>query len=483
MDLETRHPDYTATLALRSQGRDLFDGEHAVKAAGTSYLYQWANESDTDYDTRLQRAVLDPYVEKIIQARQAVLFRKPHARDLPAALDSYQWDIDRKGIPASVFFEEAALQAQIAGAHWVAIDATQVPEGGFASRRAESDSGYRAFMEHVPAENVIDWEVGPDMRLAWAVVKQTSRASREVPGLTPKQVQQWKVWFRDRWQLWQRPPDGKAAMLVDEQPNPLGLVPLVPFLGERYSDFAGYPVARRCFGYVIAVFNKQSDRDWFEAFASHPIPYQIGPEKFEEFNTSQGIYMRSMPDYDVKVGYLEPTGAAVGGIRETIRDYQAKIYAIALAQAQKDTAQVQSADGQREDRRMFTAGLASDSRAYERAEERCWELLAGWLGVPTEKITVAYTRDFDDKTIEATMIAALGDLMDRGILTQRTVLQTVVSGEAVEVEDIDAELAAAQAEQESRTAQAAARAMEQFRAAAQPPDADDAQADGEPDTP
>jgi hypothetical protein len=450
MDLNNRHTDYIATMDARAVGRDLYAGSSAVKARGTTYLYQGKNESDEDYAVRKQRAVFDPYVEKIINARQALLFRKQHTRNIAGPASAYIDNVDRKGTPADVFFQRVARDAQVDGAHWVAVDMTALPDGGYVSEAAERAAGHRPFFEAIPADNVLDWSVGDDLMLDWAVIS-TARQTARAFGEPQETVPQWKVWTRNTWHVFEHDDDGQYAQ-VAEGVNTCGRVPLVPFLGNKYSNYAGVPVCTPIFDHVLAVYNKTSDMDWFEYLSAHPIPYMIAPKKPEKMDVLKGIWLESLPNgAPITVGYLEPTGAGFNSHRESIRDVQARLYAIALAQAQKDTAQVQSAAGQREDRHIFTSSLASISRQYESSEKGCWNLAALWLKRPAEH-EIHYSRDFDDSTIEAAIIGALASMVEMEVLTRKTVLKSLVDGELVDVEDIEVELEEARKESEQRSA-------------------------------
>jgi hypothetical protein len=476
MNLATRHPEYEATQAARVMGRDLFEGDAAVRAKGETYLYKEKNESTEDYDLRLKRAVLDPYVEKIVGARQSVLFRKEPERKLPKKLDGWAEDVDRKGTPASVFFAEAAREAQIDGIHWVLVDMPKRPEPAPASAAAEQAAGLRPFFEHVPADAVIDWEVGPDLALLWAVIQETVSDPRPEGGwgAAPSTRTRWKVWSRTAWAVFEAAASDDKGGKGDKEPtytevdgdiNPTGVVPLVPFFGIRYGDFAGWPVARAVFPHVLAIYNKTSDMDWFERLSAHPIPWMISAEKPELLNTAKGLWFKAMQGVQAQVGYLETTGAAFSSLRESIRELQAKVYAIALAQAQKDSAQVQAAEGQREDRKIFTSSLRMTSVGYEAAELRCWQLMGLWAQEASEP-EVKYDRDFDDKSVETAMITTLADLVDRDIITKRTLLQSLVNGEVLELPDgVDAELDAVETAASERTAETASNTLKLFKAA------------------
>jgi hypothetical protein len=500
MNLDNTHADYRATAELRAEGRDLFEGDAAVKAKGETYLYREANETDDAYQLRLKRAVLDPYVEKIVAARQAVLFRKEHTRELPAKLAEWQADVDRKGTPADVFFQGVERDAEVDGVRWVLVDMPALPRAedgtpvAYSDAKAEKEAGHRPFMESIPADNVLDWEIGADLELDWAVVKQFRSESRVFDGdpgsgpwgAEPKVIPQWKVWTRAAWFLYEKSASGDSQGdgqggkqdtygIVDQGENTCGMVPLRPFFGIRNTDYSGWPVARSVFPHVLSIYNKTSDMDWFERLSAHPIPYAISPNEPAKLDASRGLWIKAMPGVQNEVGYLETTGQSFGSIRTSIQELQAKVYAIALAQAQKDSAQVQSGDSQREDRKIFTAGLRGASAACEAGEQRCWELMARWAK-DTGPVRIAYVRDFDDRLIEATMIATLTDLMREAVITKRTLLETLVAGEVVELPDgVDKELAAVEKQEAENRAAAAQAALQAFQAEAVGDGGDDQQ--------
>ena len=114
IDLRNQHPDFEATAEGRVKSRDLYTGTEAVKVKKTAYLYKTVNESVPKYNLRLKRAVLDPFSEKIISTRQAIMFSKPQVRELPVELQVYNKDVDLNNTNADVFFHNVALNSQIA---------------------------------------------------------------------------------------------------------------------------------------------------------------------------------------------------------------------------------------------------------------------------------------------------------------------------------------------------------------------------------
>jgi hypothetical protein len=491
LDLTIEHTDYKTTRASRLKSRDLFVGTDAVKDKKTTYLFQGKNELDADYDVRLNRAVLDPWVERIITARQALLFAKPITRTLPTKIEEFAEDIDLHQTAAGQFFELVSRDAQVDGIHWVLVDMPPVPVGEdnepiqFVSKKEEDEAGMRPFMQRIPGDNVIDWGVDRDGKLQWIVISQQSDDKRESFGQSPKTVAQWKVWTPQSWYLFERRTaettgaDQSKFIEVATGPNPVGEVPLVPFFGAKLNDYAGWPVARAVLDHIVLLYNKESDKDHFEMLAAHPIPVTVCPKKPEKLNTNKGLWIDSSnaDGASISVTYLEPSGAAFSSAQESINAIKAKIYQLALATTAKETAQVQSADSQREDRRIFSSSLKAVSENNEAAERRCWELMVKWEGSEKEaKIEVEYSRDFDDQIVETAMLSALNGLADSNRLTTKTLLRIMKEGGVLPSSiDVDEELKELKAQEQQAVMDAVKAMQEQQHAQQNDPDDDSKQ--------
>lgn len=477
-NLNNKHPDYVATESDRKIGRDLYEGSSVVCNVENvkKYLTKSESEAEKHFKIRCSRAVLDPWVKKIIACRMALLTNKSPSRELPSELEGLEDDATRSGISANEFFEDVVKNAQIDGIRWVCVDMPEKridPETGEAIQTTKADDdavGFRPFFVEVPANSVLDWCIGDDGFPEWILIRENTVVSRKDRGWGYKQKTKprWKIWTRNEWVIYteREGKEGKATKEEDYEMtvgvHGLGHVPMVPFLGEMNTEYSGWPIARSILRHVLLLFNKESDLDWFEFVTAHPIPYTWGPKRIDKLITTQGMHLSTVgPDdtsHSAGASYLEPSGASSKAMRESISDIRYRILNIALAQAKKDSAQVQSAEGQREDRRMFSSSLKSVSMAAQHAEERCWFLAFLWLhsNSPSIKLTdvvgktiiVQYNRDFDDRTIEVAMIKELKDLVLNELLPLETLWEKLKYGEVLD-EDFDAEEAKKMIEEQS----------------------------------
>ncbi len=431
-NLSRMHADYLLTAPSRKKSRDLFNGDEVVKSLRTEYLPQEKNETALEYDLRLKRACLDPWVERIISARQAVLFMKDPVRIVPPSIFDAPWkdDIDRQGSSSNGFFQEVCKNSQIDGICWVLVDMTRVPAGGFETKLEEEQASHRPFLRMVPADNVVDWATGPDGRLLFVVIESSTGDTRSAEdyGMEPESRKRFEIWTRKAWMVFEEE-KAQDYTLVDGGDHPVGEVPIVPFFGVRNTGQSGWPVCRSVLQHILLIYMKESDKDWFERLSCHPIPWVVGVRQPAVIDAGKGLFLKTEAGEPApSVGYLETSGAPSSVVAASIARLEFKILSIALAQATKETAQVQAADTIREDRRVFDATIRTCSNLYETAEATCWKFLCRWMGADEESVDISYFKDFDARQMEAAMVSILSSLVPAGNLTLQTFLEVIKRG-------------------------------------------------------
>ena len=439
--LGQRHPAYLQMKTLRDKSRDLYE-VLPVKEKGDKYLFKEKNETPDEYNLRLRRAVLDPWLEKIIESRQALIFAKEPVRLLTPEMEVWRNNVDKLGTPAEVFFSRQARNAQVDGMRWVLVSVPISPEIPYANAAEEMASDHRPYFTEILPEWVVDWEVSSfDLKPLWVVL--------EIPSFLPRGEAdfgrplwprlEWWVWTRTEWIRYRSTTVGTQDPLtfeyVSRGENPTGEVPLVPWYGVYRDDMIGRPVGTTILDHIILLY-KESDKDWFERLSSHPIPWMSGPNPPDKLDVGRGFYMRSEQQAGtVQVGYLEPSGSAVSSHTASIQDLRSRIFSIALAESKKDSAQVQSAEGQREDRMIFASSLHSSALSYQFAEQRCWDLALAWMGMRPalalswdSPVDIQYSNDFTAPLIDSVMVTALSGLITGNQLTLRTALDILQRG-------------------------------------------------------
>lgn len=451
--------DWQESKDLRVMSRDFYEGHATVKSKAKveKYLFRSPNEKKEDYDDRKARAAFDPFVETIIQARQSLLFRREHTRELKGLGDDELIEnVDLIGTSADVFFERVAAEAQIDGIHWVLINRRGLhpiqDENGESkpqkvSKRQERDLNLRPFFQPIMGESVIRTKLAEDGELDWAVIRterdeepQTDKPWEEPEGT----VEQWHVWTRNEWFVYERQAvQGKNAReknpdasitLIQSGRHDLGVVPLVPWFGIRKDQrrLIGLPVAKNVLSHILLMYNQESDKDHYLRISGHPIPYHWGPKKIDKLDARAGFFLQSVANHGQPgANYLETNGSAYDTIQRAIDKNFWKIFLFTLKQARQDTKQVQAADSQREDRRIFSSSLMSVSRLYEESEKRCWQIWGKWQRKESQNIEIEYSRDFDDKQITEQMVRAFSEMRSRKQIPLKVLFEQLQEGELI----------------------------------------------------
>lgn len=174
--VRTLHPDYEAMAPRWKRCRDLASGEHAVHAAGESYLPKLAEELPRDYQARLQRTPLFNAFWRTITGLRGMLFRKT------AEVEGVEYtdDIDMAGTPLASFVQKVVEDALTVGRVGVLVDYPQAPDtGGQALTVAQAASlGLRPSLQIYPAESIVNWKM---QRIGNAVVLSLVVLTEDAP--------------------------------------------------------------------------------------------------------------------------------------------------------------------------------------------------------------------------------------------------------------------------------------------------------------
>lgn len=442
-DFNITHPLFDRAQPIRQRARDLFAGSHTVKENSKEYLFETENETTTQYDIRLKRAVYENWPKVVIDNRQALTWKNSVKRNEFRQLEKFIDDVDGFGTSADSFFRMVTESSSVGGMDWVLVDKTRLESDRELSKQEEQELGLRPKFIHIKGENVLDWQLDSAQKLDWVVIR-SMKSEPKLPGSELLVKDQRVVWFKEFIQVWEQITPEKVNQenvkprweLVGQQLNPLGEIPLIPFYGIRMGPLLGLSVIKDILDHTVSIYNKFSDRDWFEYLSNSPVMTIIGGDKPEKVNTGSnvGIYIPSTNGKKWEVKYLEPTGAGAQSSRDSERDLIRRIFEIALRQTKRDSAQVQSFQAQREEVKIFRSSLAAVTEEFEISEQRCWDLAAKWEGLEDWEGEVKYNRDFDDKMIEASMITAFSNAVERNQLSRSTFLEQLIAGEVLSSE-------------------------------------------------
>jgi len=335
LKLDRMHPAYAAQAREWDRARDCYDGGSRIEGRA-EYLPKHERETESNYRSRLQRAVYTNFCLPIVENFTGQIWRNAPARTLPEALEPLEDDVDRQGAPANAFFKSVTQNAQVEGLRYVLVDYPDTR--GVASRGEERARRIRPYFVDLDPRRVLDWSfvTGDDgaLRLAWVVVREDVEPEAE-PFRGRKTEHRYRLWRPESWELWRKDDSGRAQ-LVEEGRNTLGEIPLTAF----YSDYAGPFTGRSALAGVVSLclahYRKWSDRDNSEFWAGMPTwVFKNWPEDSEiVIGSGNGIVT---PTRDSTVEIIEHSGSAIESMRQTETDIISAIYEIAMRQVRRTT--------------------------------------------------------------------------------------------------------------------------------------------------
>ena len=178
--VRTQHPSYAAMSPLWKRCQDAAKGEHAIHAAGETYLPKLAEEEDRDYTSRKGRTPFFNASWRTISGLKGMLFRKDPIVKVAKAIEPYLNDIDMAGTPLSIFAQEVSEENLTVGRLGLLVDRPPMPqrEDGQALTVAQTELlGLRPTIQKYSADSIINWKVarvGNAVKLVMVVLAESA---------------------------------------------------------------------------------------------------------------------------------------------------------------------------------------------------------------------------------------------------------------------------------------------------------------------
>lgn len=441
-DLEIYHPDYLRNKSLRDKSHVLFEGRQEDIE---NLLIKGTYEDQRYFQERQKTLVYENLLRPIIAARVGLLTRRKIEISVPENIAQYLYDFDGEGVNVQTWVKDVITDADVDGIVWAVVDMPDttmlVDDEGEPLIRTRSDemaANIRPFVRSIPADNVIRWKVNPsDFRLDWAVIKSCV-VKEDNLGSRPIVQDRWVVWSREDIKVYEKKKTDSKFHLISEAPNMLGEVPLVPFYGIRdKARFTGLPFGYLILDHLVKILNIESQKHHGLELIAMPRMYIIGERPPTEVPTVDNAFFLPIgrdgnkPD----LGYIEPSGKGIELSSKEIESLIHRVYRNTLYLSRKSTAQVQSADSQKQESTVLKADLSSVAYNHESSLREVLRLLYKWETVGLEPdngdIQVQFTRDFDVRKLEASEIKELREATVGDLLSLQTFWKLLVSGEVL----------------------------------------------------
>jgi hypothetical protein len=451
-DLDNQHPALDTQGPKYLEWEDLYQGGANMETTGKAkqYLPRHPFETAKQYDIRLNRATYRNHAAPIVQVFSSSVTEGTIDRTIPAQIEALTDDVDRSNTPADQYFNDVATKAAARGIQFVVVDSPQGEAQNLAEAQAQ---GIRPYFVQIEPWNVLDWAFGADGRLDWVKLFENVEISAD-PFEGHKDQDQYRIWYRDKWELWVESESEKGETkleLQDEGLNPVGQVPIVPFYFERSQPMVGVSALDDVSSLCKRVFMRDSelDKNLFDSAVEIACFFGFEEDEMEEFVRSSSNGARSQ-SAEARIEYAAPTGRAWEALTRAINEDEERIREIALRMVRPDSKQVESAESKREDRKQLNSQLERFARNCEAGEEQCWKLAAAWMNVRDAEVDVTYDKDFNETKISDQLMRAFVDIRRNRDLSRETFLRMLHQwGWMPEDFDVDAEIE--RLESENRT--------------------------------
>jgi hypothetical protein len=386
----------------------------------SSYIYPHAREPLAEYRQRAARADHYPIFRNIADIYVSATLRTEPSRDVAGATpdptwDTYWDDVDRQGTNIGTFIAQA-LTLSLVFRHVFAVTDRPRVDTPAPSRAAQLARGERAYSYLVSPLDVPDWEVDETGALVWLQIREDEPQPHE-PGFATKAIRnQYRIWYRDRWELWRRPKGG-AWGIIDQDKHGVGEVPVAILQARRgpTRELGGDGMLTGLVRNDRSIFNRMSLLDeilYKQAFAhlflptddaGLPGPVDVGPGVAIGYNSANGQPMMLSPD----AALITAIVSLISGQMQAVRENHGVGRGKAEYSKEERSAEALQVESRNENNRV--AMLAASCEEFDRALHRH---VAAWEG-RADAPRAEYSRDVSLRSVsrqlaDATSLKALG---------------------------------------------------------------------------
>ncbi len=407
----------------------LMGGTETMRAAGEEFLPQHDNETNKNYQFRLQRATLLNMTEQTLDTLAGKPFRKAIIleEDVPAQIAELTEDIDMQGNNLQVFSRAWFREAWAKGFSHVLVE-HPTPEAkmsatGEARTRTLADDraeGLRPYWVHVKPECLIaaystvlfGKEVLTHVRILEKTIERNDWEEVELTRIRVLEPGMWQVWAPNE--------KGDEWHIESEGLTSLDYIPLITFYtGKRSGLMECKPPLTDLAHLNVAHWQSGSDQrnvltvSRFPILAASGVPADqkvtIGPNNFLTTEAADGKWY-----------YVEHTGAAIAAGQvdlEALEDQMSTYGAEYMRKKPGD----ETATGRALDAAEASSYLAATARNFQDCLEQALQFTANWLGLESGG-SLRVNTDVDIAEADATELDILQKARAQKDISRKTFL-------------------------------------------------------------
>jgi hypothetical protein len=398
----------------------LMDGTDALREAAETYLPKYPQETQDNYDARLERSVLINYFRRSVESLIGKPFSVPITLgdDMDVQLHDLSEDIDRQGNNIDVFSRKSFRDGLLKGLTHILVEFPNT--AAVATLDDERKLGAMPYFVHIPPESIIaaycEYRNGEEFLTHVRIYEEeTVRV-----GFDEEVIQRVRILEPGIWKVYRK--NGKKWDLEDEGVTTLDYIPLLTF----YADREDFMVARSPLLDLahanLAHYQSASDQRNILTVARFPMLAASGVTDDEATIKVGPRQLLQCSAKDGKFYYVEHTGKAIETGRQDLEDLKAEMSILGIELLSKSgnaTATAKAIDTAEN-----LSMLQALTLVFKDVLERAYEVAAEWMKIASGGGSIKINTDFGLSMNETADLAALqfartnGDISREGYLNE-----------------------------------------------------------------
>jgi len=408
------------------------NGTQSIRAQSTTYLPQEPREDDDAYRTRVNRSVLSPYTLRLIENAAGLVLRRPITVDGDDYWTAFSKNVDGLGSSINEYARRILVSALTYGHAGNLVDFP--PSNGIRTLADEVAQGRRPYFIPLDAYKIWGWRQRTTLPNS-----QLSQLRLHEQAVVPdgefgeKYEDRIRVLYPGRYELYNQ--EG----LLERGRYSLNEIPFVPIYTNRTGMLTSTPPLLDIANLNITHYQRQADLIHALHIAAMPILVLEGWDDTDSASVGVNYALAMQPGN--KAYYVGADSSSFSAQQEELSSLEAQMSTLGVTKLLGQKFVAESADAKRIDQAQANSVMSIVSMELESALQMCYNIAASYVNLPAPTITLE--RDFDFYRLLGQDIAVIGDLNERGAISDKTFLQILKSGEILpDMIDLNTELRA-----------------------------------------
>lgn len=438
-DLLKRSPDIETMVPYWDKVEALLKGYDAVKASGELFLHRFPNETNDDYDLRLDKTKLTNVFRDVIEGLASKPFQDEvtvvrgddaENKEVPDYVKDFVENVDGAGNNLTAFSALTFFNGIGYGIDWIMVDYPNVRNAEGISVTEAKSLSIKPYWVHILGKNVLKVKTtmeGSKEKLTYFRYREPAYIGESERVRIYSLVEN-KVY----WELYEEPEKKEEDwILIDKGIMSIDEIPIVPFIvGRRNgSTWELYPPMRDTVDLQMVLYENESALEYIKMLACYPMlatngapPPKDAKGERAKIAVGPNRVLYGLQTQDGKGGdwkYVEPNANSLEFLQKNIDKTKQDLRELGRQPLTALSSQLTNVTT------AIAAGKAKSAvTAWVYALKDCLEnallLTVKWMGKTEYEPQVNIYTGFDNVTDDGSDIAELGKARERGDISRET---------------------------------------------------------------